>query len=188
MHKQSAILKKEVSKIGANNWKQTVLPFFLMFVAMLLDGFVASYFTSVLNTGLGMIIPRSIILVIIILTFHYEQNFMLGSAAIVGFIMDAYYLGFLGVYMAAFLLVVLITTSLKRIMHPNVLTYTLVSILGITAAESVVYAIMRILGITTISMQGFLVSRLSATLLFNGLVMVIFSYFIHRLVVSLLNE
>jgi len=159
-----------------------------MFVAMLLDGFLASYFTGALNTGLGFIIPRSILLVIIILTFHYEQNFMLGSVAIIGFIMDAYYLGFLGVYMAAFLLVVLITSGLKKIMHTNILSYTLASILGITAAESVIYLIMRILGITTISVQTFLVSRLSATLLFNGIAMVIFSYFIHRLVISLLNE
>lgn len=179
---------RKVSRISLDNWKKILLPIFLMFSAVLLDGFITSYGASALDTSLGLIVPRAIILVITILTFHYQQNFMLGSVAVIGFIMDAYYLGFLGVYMAAFILVVTIVSNLKRFIHPNVLSYTLLSILGITAAELVVYGIMRILSITAISFQGFLVSRLGATLLFNGLVMLLFSYFIHRLVVNTLDE
>ena len=159
-----------------------------MFSSVLLDGFIASYWAPILETNLGLIVPRVILLMIIILTFHYKESFMLGSAAAIGFIMDAYYLGFLGVYMASFMLIVVIISNLKEIIQPNVLSYTLVSILGITAAELVVYGIMRILSITTISLQVFLVSRLSATLLFNGLAMLVFSYFIHRLIVNTLNE
>lgn len=171
-----------------NNWKQTLLPILLMLSSVLLDGFITSYWTSTLDTNLGLVVPRAIILVIIILTFHYKNNFMLSSVAIIGFIMDAYYLGFLGVYMASLLLVVTIVSNLKRVIQPNVLSYTVVSILGLTASELVVYSIMRVLGITTISLQMFLVSRLSATLLFNGLAMLVFSYFIHRIVVNTLDE
>lgn len=170
-----------------NNWKQTSLPILLMFAAMLLDGFITSYWTSALDTNLGLVVPRTIVLVIIILTFHYKQNFMLGSVTVIGFIMDAYYLGFLGVYMASLILIVTIVSNLKQIIHPNVLSYTLVSFLGLTASELVVYGIMRILSITSISFQVFIVSRLSATLLFNGIAMLIFSYFIHRLVVNTLD-
>lgn len=171
-----------------NNWKQTLLPILLMFTAVLFDGFITSYGASALDTNMGIIVPRTIILVIIILTFHYPQNFMLGGVAVLGFIMDAYYLGFLGVYMAAFILVVTIVSSFKQIIHPNVLSYTLISILGITAAELVVYGIMRILSITTLSFQMFLVSRLSATLLFNGIAMLVFSFFIDRLIKKTLDE
>lgn len=171
-----------------NNWKQILLPIGLMFTAVLFDGFLTSYMASALDTSIGVIIPRTILLVIIILTFHYDQKYMLGSAAVIGFIMDAYYLGFLGVYMVGFILLVTLVSSVKRVIHPNVLSYTLLSVLGITTAELVVYGIMRILSITTISFQGFLVSKLSATLLFNGGVMLLFSYFIHRLVVNTLDE
>ena len=171
-----------------NNWKQILLPIGLMFTAVLFDGFLTSYMASALDTSIGVIIPRTILLVIIILTFHYDQKDMLGSAAVIGFIMDAYYLGFLGVYMVAFILLVTLVSSVRRVIHPNVLSYTLLSVLGITTAELVVYGIMRILSITTISFQGFLVSKLSATLLFNGGVMLLFSYFIHRLVVNTLDE
>lgn len=171
-----------------NNWKQILLPIGLMLTAVLFDGFLTSYMASALDTSIGGIIPRTILLVIIILTFHYDQKYMLGSAAVIGFIMDAYYLGFLGVYMVAFILLVTLVSSVKRVIHPNVLSYTLLSVLGITTAELVVYGIMRILSITTISFQGFLVSKLSATLLFNGVVMLLFSYFIHRLIVNTLDE
>ena len=179
---------KKVSRIVMNNWKQILLPIGLMFTAVLFDGFLTSYMASALDTSIGVIIPRTILLVIIILTFHYDQKYMLGSVAVIGFIMDAYYLGFLGVYMAAFILLVTLVSSVRRVIHPNVLSYTLLSVLGITTAELVVYGIMRILSITTISFQGFLVSKLSATLLFNGGVMLLFSYFIHRLVVNTLDE
>ena len=113
---------------------------------------------------------------------------MLGSAAAFGFIMDSYYLGFLGVYMPSLVLVAYLTYSLKRVIHPNVLSYTLIGILGITLVEIIAYGIMRILAITTIPIQYFIVSRLSATLLFNGIVMFLFSYFIHLLIVNIIEE
>src|SRR5699024_5286046 len=136
---------------------------------ILMDGFIANTWTSTLNTNLGLIVPRTIVLMIIILSFHYKEGFMLGSAAAFGFIMDTYYLGFLGVYMSSFVLVAYLTYSLKRMIHPNILSYTLVGILGMTLVEMIAYGIMRILTITTICFQYCIVSRLSATVLFNAL-------------------
>ena len=159
-----------------------------MFSAVLLDGFITNMWMGALDTNIGRIIPRMIILMIILLSFHYNQKFMLGSVAVIGFIMDAYYIGFIGVYMAVFILVVTIVSNLKQLMRANPLTYTLLSILGLTASEVVVYSIMRMLGLTTYTLQMFIVSRLSATLLFNGIIMLLFSYFIHRLIVKTLDE
>lgn len=169
------------------NWKQNLLAILLMFSSVLIDGFITSAWTPTLETNLGFIIPRTIVLVIIILSFHYKESFMLGSAAIFGFIMDTYYLGFIGIYMASFVLIAYLTYNLKRIIHPNVLSYTLVAILSVTLVEFIVYSMMRILGITTISLQLFLISRLSATLLFNGIIMLVFSYFIHQLIVNVMD-
>lgn len=171
-----------------NNWKQNLLPISLMLFAVLFDGFLTSYFASGLDTNIGLFVPRTIILVIIILTFHYPQTFMYGNVAIIGFIMDAYYLGFLGIYMATFLLVVAVVSSFKTSLRPNVMTYTLVSILVLTISELVVYGIMQILGITSMGFQAFLVSRLSATLLFNGLIMLVFSFLVHQWILNILDE
>lgn len=171
-----------------NRWKQVLLPFFLMFTALLLDGFVASVFSSQLHTGFGLISPRFVFLVLIILCFHYEQSFLYVNAALIGFIMDAYYVGFLGPYVASFILLIMIITNLKQAINPNILSYTLVSILGLTASELLVYGIMSILGVTAMGFQTFIVSRLSATLLFNAIVMLVSSYFIHQMIVNLLDE
>ena len=113
---------------------------------------------------------------------------MLVSAGIVGFIMDTYYLGFIGVYVASFIMVAYLSYNFKRIIQPNVLSYTLVSVIGLTLVETVVYGIMRILGVTSISLQMFIVSRLGATLLFNAIVMLVFSYFIHRFILNIMDE
>ena len=170
------------------NWKQILLPFFLMFTALLLDGFISGAFSMQLNTNIGLIIPRLVFLVLIILCFHYESTFMYVNAALLGFIMDSYYIGFIGPYLFSFILVISIVTSLKHTVNANVLSYTILSILGLTASELMVYGIMRILGITSIAFQVFIVSRLSATLLFNAFIMLAFSYFIHRFIVNLLDE
>lgn len=159
-----------------------------MLIAVLFDGFVASYWAPALDTTIGLFVPRTILLVIIVLSFHYPQTFMYGNVAIIGFIMDAYYLGFLGIYMATLLLAVALVSSFKMALRANVLSYTLVSILTLTVSELVVYGIMRILEITSMGFQVFLVSRLSATLLFNGLIMLVFSFFVHQLIVNILDE
>lgn len=169
------------------NWKQTILPFFLMLSAVIVDGFIASYFPSLLDSNMGLIVPRTVILIIIIFSFHYSPNIMYFNVAVIGFIMDAFYLGFLGVYIATFVMVVALVTTVKQFLNANVLSYTLVSIISLTASEILIYGIMNILGITTISFQMFLASRLGATLLFNAIVMLAFSFFIHKMVVNTLD-
>lgn len=170
------------------NWKKTILPFFLMLIAVIADGFIASYFQSYLYSDLGLIVPRTVMLILIILAFHYQPNIMYFHAAVIGFIMDSFYLGFIGVYMAAFILLVAMVSTLKQFLNANVLSYVLVSIISLTVSEILIYGIMRILGITLISFQIFLVSRLGATLLFNAIIMLVFSFFIHKLVVNTLDE
>lgn len=170
------------------NWKQTLFAILLLFLSVLTDGFITSAWAGSLETSFGLIVPRMIVLMIIILSFHYKENFMLVSAGIVGFIMDTYYLGFIGVYVASFIMVAYLSYNFKRIIQPNVLSYTLVSVIGLTLVETVVYGIMRILGVTSISLQMFIVSRLGATLLFNAIVMLVFSYFIHRFILNIMDE
>ena len=170
------------------NWKQTLFAILLLFLSVLTDGFITSAWAGSLETSLGLIVPRMIVLMIIILSFHYKENFMLVIAGIFGFIMDTYYLGFIGVYVASFILVAYLSYNFKRIIQPNVLSYTLVSVIGLTLVETVVYSIMRILGVTSLSLQMFIVSRLGATLLFNAVVMLVFSYFIHRFILNVMDE
>lgn len=170
------------------NSKGKLLAITLMFSSLILDGFIASYWAVNLDTDYGLMVPRLIFLVFILLTFHYEKNFMLASAFIFGMLMDAYYLGFFGIYIVSFILIVYATDAFKGILQPNVLTYTMISVIILTIIESFIYGIIRILGITGITLQEFLVTKLAATLFFNSVTMLLISYFIHRLVYQVLDK
>ncbi len=160
----------------------------LMFVSLILDGFIASYWAMNLDTSFGLMIPRIIFLVFILLSFHYEKNFMLASAFVFGTLMDTYYLGFFGIYIVSFILIVYTTGIFKGMLQPNVMTYTMLSVIILTIVENFIYGVVRLLGITGISLQEFLVTKLAATLLFNSVTMLLMSYFIHRLVFKILDK
>ena len=159
-----------------------------MFSSLLFDGFLVGLMTPTLSTNIGFILPRTIILTTILLSFHYKEGFVLTLAGIFGFIMDTYYLGFIGVYMASLIMIAYITFNLRMIFQPNVLSYVLMTILGVTLVEFMVYGIMSILGVTSLSFQMFIVSRFTATLVFNTLIMLVFSHLIHLLILKVADE
>ncbi len=159
-----------------------------MLSSLLFDGFLMGAFTAELNTDFGQMLPRTVVLITIVLSFHCKEGFMLWLSGIVGFIMDTYYLGFVGIYMATLLLIVYITYNIRKILRPNVLSYVLVAVLGVTLIEFMVFGIMRILGVTILSFQLFIVSRFTATLIFNTLLMLVFSYLIHLFILNVMDE
>lgn len=159
-----------------------------MFSSLILDGFIASYWAVNLDASFGLMVPRLIFLVFILLSFHYEMNFMLTSAFIFGFLMDSYYLGFFGIYIVSLIITVYITNSFKEILQASVITYTMLAVIQITVVEVFMYGVIRILGITGISIQEFLVTKLAATLLFNSVIMLLMSYLIERLVYQALDK
>lgn len=113
---------------------------------------------------------------------------MLASAFIFGFLMDTYYLGFFGIYIVSLIIIVYTTDILKGILQPNIITYTMLAVIEITIVENFIYGVIRILGVTRISLQEFLVTKLAATLLFNSVIMLLISYFIHQLLYQVLDK
>lgn len=113
---------------------------------------------------------------------------MLSNAFIFGMLMDTYYLGFFGIYIASFILIVYAAEAFKGIVQANVLTYTMSTVIIITIVENFIYGVIRLLGITGISLQEFLVTKLAATLLFNSVTMLLIGYFIDRLIDQVLDK
>lgn len=170
-----------------NNWRGKLLSIVLVLFSLIFDGFIASYWSTSLDTSYGLMVPRITFLLFIILSFHYEKKFMLFSAVIFGLLMDTYYLGFTGIYLFSLILIVLIVSKVRRLISPNVLTYTMLAIIILTLIEIFIYMVIRILGMTGMTMQEFLVNKLAATLLLNTVIMVFTSYFIQKLILSV-NE
>ena len=179
---------KRVSGIQVNNWKEKTLSIFLILSAFIFDGFIASYWSVALDTNYGLMVPRTIFLMFIILSFHYEKKFMLISAAFFGFLMDTYFMGFVGIYLLSLLMIVLIISKLKELMRANVMSYTMLTIVMITIIEIFIYGVVRILGITGMTMQNFLVEKMAATLLLNTLIMLFFSFFIEKLILNVIDK
>lgn len=171
-----------------NNWKENLLAIILMLSSLILDGFIANYWSTALDTNYGLMVPRMTFLVFIILAFYYEKNFMIISAVIFGFLMDTYYLGFLGIYILSLLAIVTAIFKFKELVQANVVSYTLLTIVLITAIEIFIYGVIRILGITGISIQEFLVEKLAATLFLNTLIMLFSSYFIQKLILKTMDK
>lgn len=171
-----------------HNLKGKLLAITLMFSSLILDGFIASYWAVNLDTNFGLMVPRLIFLIFILLSFHYDKNFMFVSAFVFGILMDTYYLGFFGIYIVSFIMIVYSTNSFKKVLQPSVMSYTMLAVILVTIVESFIYGVIRILGMTGISLQGFLVTKLAATLLFNGLLMLFLSYFIQQLVFKAMEK
>lgn len=170
-----------------NNWRGKLLSIVLILFSLIFDGFIASYWSASLDTSYGLMVPRILFLIFIILSFHYGKKFMLFSAVIFGLLMDTYYLGFIGIYLFSLILIVLIISKVKKLIDPNVLTYTMLTIIILTVIEIFIFMVIRILGISGMTMQEFLVNKLAATLLLNTVLMIISSYFIQKLILSV-NE
>lgn len=167
-----------------NNWRGKFLSIVLVLFSLIFDGFIASYWSTSLDTNYGLMVPRTVFLMFIILSFHYEKKFMLFSAMIFGFLMDTYYLGFIGIYLFSLILIVLIVSKVSKLVSPNVLTFTMLTIVILTTIEIFIYLVIRTLGITGMVMQEFLVNKLAATLLLNTGLMVFSSYFIQKLILN----
>lgn len=167
-----------------NNWKEKMLAIFLILFSLILDGFIANFWSVNLETSIGLMIPRTIFLIFIILSFHYEKRFMLSNVLVFGFLMDAYYLGFIGIYLFSLLILVLIIFKFKEFVHANLLSYTMLTIVILTVVELFIFGVIRILGVSGMTLQEFLVNKLAATLLLNTLLMFSSSYFIQKLILS----
>lgn len=161
-----------------------MLAIFLILFSLILDGFIANFWSVNLETSIGLMIPRTIFLIFIILSFHYEKRFMLSNVLVFGFLMDAYYLGFIGIYLFSLLILVLIIFKFKEFVHANLLSYTMLTIVILTVVELFIFGVIRILGVSGMTLQEFLVNKLAATLLLNTLLMFSSSYFIQKLILS----
>lgn len=171
-----------------DNWKENLLAIVLMLSSLIFDGFVANYWSTALDTNYGLMVPRMVFLIFIILAFHYEKNFMIISAIIFGILMDTYFLGFLGIYILSLLAIVTIIFKFKELVQANVLSYMMLSIVLITGIEIFIYGVIRILGITGITLQEFLVEKLAATLFLNTLIMLFSGYFIEKLILKTMDK
>jgi rod shape-determining protein MreD len=86
----------------------------------------------------------------------------------------------LGIYLFLYPLTAFIVLKIMKVLQVNLITTSVVSLIGVALLESAVYGMNRIIGITTIDFMSFLNMRLIPTLLLNAIFLLIASYPLKR--------
>ncbi|MDO5457443.1 MAG: rod shape-determining protein MreD [Atopococcus tabaci] len=152
----------------AEKWKIRLLPFFSLFILFLLDGIISAYFGSQLSMGQAEIFPRLLFIGLYYFTFRLPVKHIMYLSLFLGFLMDSYYTGILGIYMASFTIVIYFTTLFKSRTDLNVLTIGYFGIFMYFVFESLVYLFYSWIGYHSIGIGRFLLFYLSPSLLFNS--------------------
>ena len=152
----------------SGKWKINVFAPMLILFGLLVDGLISGIFSEYLYTENGnVMVPRLIILILVMVSFYLPRNKMIIYAIIFGFLDDSYYVGFLGIYVAIFPLIVYVTDKLNQVLNPNPITIGMMVFINLSILETMLYWIYKILGFTMIDMNTFMAGRLGPTLLLN---------------------
>ncbi|MCC5889533.1 MAG: rod shape-determining protein MreD [Alkalibacterium sp.] len=154
-------------------WRRVIIPIVLLFFFLLLDGVIVSLFYESLDVSFGFMTPRLFVLTVIVLSFFLEPRHMYILSIVFGFIYDSYYSGILGIYIAGLMIISYFIIQLRNILEPNYLTMVLVTIIMLTLLEFLIFGIYRVIDLTSLSVQEFIAMRLSASLLFNTIAIII---------------
>lgn len=149
-------------------WRRVIIPICLLFFSLLLDGVIVSLFYERLDVSFGFMTPRLFVITVIVLAFFLEPRHMYILSFLFGFIYDSYYSGILGIYIAALMIISYFILQLRSVFEPNYLSIVLVTIVMLTLSELLVFGIYRTIDLTSLGIQEFVATRLSASLLFNS--------------------
>lgn len=157
-------------------WRRVTIPIFLLFFFLLLDGAIVSLFYEGLDVSFGFMTPRLFVLTVIVLAFYLEPRHMYILSVVFGFIYDSYYSGILGIYIAALMIISYLIIQLRTILEPNYLTLVLVAIIMLTLLEFLIFGVYRVIDLTSLDVQEFVAMRLSASLLFNTIAIILLAF------------
>lgn len=164
-----------------NSWKKTILSVVLLSLALLLDGSLMLQSPAILTTRMGVVSLHFLTIVLSILSLYEDDSATRLFAIIFGFIKDSYYIGFLGIYMVGYFIMVYIIQKARDFFNKNIGTDILLCLIGILFIENFAFFIYKMLSITQMKWSYFIIHRLGATLLIDGLFAVVLYFLITQL-------
>ncbi|MGY3724944.1 rod shape-determining protein MreD [Granulicatella balaenopterae] len=139
----------------------------VLIIAMLVDGVLASVFSPWFIDGGNILSPHLVIIALIVFSFFIEDNSMWRLSLIIGFLYDSYYTSYLGVYMAAFAIIVRFILLFRSKMKINAFTIGLSLIFLLSFVEIFVFLFYSIMGLSHLSWSVFIAKRLVPTVILN---------------------
>lgn len=117
-----------------------------------------------------LITPHWVLVYLFILTIFYDKDdtyLSVWYGLIFGLLLDIVYTGVLGVYMITYTVVVYAIHGCNRWFHSNFLAVSLLTIVGISLADTMIYVIYSFIQVTSMSWADYGMLRLLPTLAAN---------------------
>ncbi|MBA4537201.1 rod shape-determining protein MreD [Bacillus aquiflavi] len=121
-------------------------------------------------------VPRFLLAFILFLTIYANKETGIFYGAIFGMLYDVVYTEILGIYLFLFPLIAYIVSKVMKVLQANVIVSVIVTIIGITILEIVVYEINFLIHMTEMNFSNFAAMRLFPTLVLNLAFIIIFAY------------
>lgn len=170
--------------------KRLYLPIFL-FLFLVLEGVALDLLPIWLLNSRTLIVSHWVFVFLLFITVFYDQEdtyYAILYGIIFGLLVDVVYTGVLGIYMFSYAFVIYIIHELKRIVHTNFYMVTILGIIGISAADLLIYMIYTMTGLAGMSWGSYLLFRLLPTVLANLIFLIILYPIIVKRLINWKNE
>lgn len=160
------------------------LPLFLLII-LVLEGTAMELLPESWVLSDLYFIPHWVLVFIVMIAIFYDYDttyYSVMYGIIFGLFIDIIYTDVLGIYMFTYGLVAYLIHTFKKILHANLFVTILLTFIGVSAADSLIYLLYSITGITSVSGESYAIDRLIPTLFANIFFMlIIYPFFYNKL-------
>lgn len=138
----------------------------LLFIFVVIEGVALKLLPESLLNGQVVIVPHWVfaLLVLSVLLFDKNSSFLsIWYAAIFGLLIDIVYTDLLGIYMFSYASGIYVLHELKKHVHENMLTTSILGLFGIWFVDFLIHSIYFVVGQVTVGWGAYLLERLLPT-------------------------
>lgn len=170
--------------------KRLYLPLILL-LFVVLEGVALDLLPIQLINTQTLIVPHWVLIILIFIVIFYDHEetyYSIVYGIIFGLLIDIVYTGILGIYMFSYGFGVYIIHELKKLIHTNFYTITIIGMLGIILADVLIHTMYSVIGFTDTLWKDYLVFRLVPTVLANLIILIVLYPFFKKRLVSWSSE
>lgn len=159
--------------------KKAVLPLLLLFVFLL-----ENVFSIVVPTELfwenSIAVPHFLMIVFCFIAIYFSPMQGIFYGLLFGFLFDIVYTELVGLYIFAYPLLTYLVYQAMRILQVNLFIVSVIVLLSVVALEYYAYGFLTLLGRAHVSAHSFFTDRLLATVLLNGIFLLLVCFPLRR--------
>lgn len=144
----------------------------IFFMLMLIDGQI-SYLLKIWSKGDALASSHLLLIAILFANRNLSTRYLVLATFVIGFLMDSYFSGLVGINATILPLVAYFSGSIKETIHENPVTEYFSLIIFITGYEIAIYVIHLLFQLAKFNLFDFVGDLLAPTLLFNSCIFLV---------------